>query len=247
MRLTVLTYNVHKCVGGLDRRYRPERVVETAAHHAPDIVLLQECGNGTETGPRWHRQVDVLADGLGLGHRAWFPNHRYRRGGEYGNAVLSRWPIHDVENVDLTVPGRKKRSVLHARVMASTEGGHHRTVHVFNMHLGLREDTRKKQLAAFVACRPFARLRRSTPIVVGGDLNDVFGTLGPRHFVPAGFRTGRRVRTFPAWAPFQALDAIYVRGDVELLHLARSRLAAARQASDHLPLVAELELRPPTD
>ena len=86
MRLTVLTYNVHKCVGGLDRRYRPERVVETAAHHAPDIVLLQECGNGTETGPRWHRQVDVLADGLGLGHRAWFPNHRYRRGGEYGNA-----------------------------------------------------------------------------------------------------------------------------------------------------------------
>ena len=26
MKLRLLTYNVHKCIGGLDRRYRPERV-----------------------------------------------------------------------------------------------------------------------------------------------------------------------------------------------------------------------------
>jgi len=31
MKLRVLSYNIHKCIGGLDRRYRPERIVETIA------------------------------------------------------------------------------------------------------------------------------------------------------------------------------------------------------------------------
>lgn len=242
MQVRLVSYNVHKCIGGVDRRYEPERVVDTLAHHEPDVVMLQECANGS--GRRnWHRQVDLLGEGLDLRHRTWFPNHRFRRGGEYGNAILSRWPIVSTENIDLTVAGRKKRSVLHGHVRLRTPDGHTRTLHVFNMHLGLREDTRRRQLDRFVDCQPFAGLRRDTPVVVGGDLNDVWGTLGPRHFEAAGFAPmPRRIRTFPAWGPFQALDGLYVRGDLRMLRIEASRLALARRASDHLPLVALLEL-----
>ncbi len=243
MRIRVLTYNIHKCIGGLDRRYRPERVRETIAHHAPDIVLMQEVDDMV---PRsaWDRQVDLLGDELGLAHRAYFPNVRVRSGGHYGNAVLARFPIMDATNVNLTKGWRKPRSVLHARLRVRL-GPRSRTVHVFNLHLGLAESERRWQVERFFDSRPFARLHPRTPVIVGGDFNDVYGSLRARLLLPAGFEGPRRPpRTFPAYAPARALDGIYVRGDVRLLRLSASRHQQARRASDHLPLVADLELGP---
>ena len=84
--------------------------------------------------------------------------------------------------------------------------------------------------------------RQRTPVIVGGDFNDVWGRLGRRFFEPAGFPVPHRpARTFPAWAPVLALDAVYVRGNLRVQHLFRSHLREARFASDHLPLYTELE------
>jgi endonuclease/exonuclease/phosphatase family metal-dependent hydrolase len=54
----------------------------------------------------------------------------------------------------------------------------------------------------------------------------------------------RRPLTFPAWGPLRALDAIFVRGDLDFLRLARCDTDLARRASDHRPIVAEVRLRP---
>jgi endonuclease/exonuclease/phosphatase family metal-dependent hydrolase len=242
VRIRLLTYNIHKCIGGLDRRYDPERIAVTVAHHAPDLVLLQEVDDRAARSLH-HRQVDLLGEALGLRHRSYFANVRLRRGGEYGNAVLSRHPITDARNIDLTIPPKKRRGALHVRLRVR-HGALVRTVHVFNLHLGLSGIERRLQLRRFFAGHPFAYLDQRAPIVVAGDLNDVWGTLGRVAFQPAGFRgVERAVPTFPAYAPVRALDAIYVRGSVEIAHLHRSHLALARRASDHLPLVADLELR----
>lgn len=244
MKLRVLTYNIHKCIGGIDRRYRPERVCETIAHYEPDLVLMQEVDNAAKRSKE-HRQVDVLGDMLGFRHRTWFPNHKLRNGGEYGNAILSRFPLTETQNIDLTLGRRKRRSVLHARyrVRVGARGKHTRTVHVYNLHLGLSGAERKKQLRIFLDSDPFARLHKRTPIIVAGDFNDVWGTLGKKLLAPAGF-TGmsKPLRTFPAYAPVRALDSIYVRGDVTLTKVQRARVKSARAASDHLPLVADLEI-----
>jgi endonuclease/exonuclease/phosphatase family metal-dependent hydrolase len=241
MKLTFVSYNVHKCIGGLDRRYRPERVTETIAHFAPDFVLLQEVDEGAKRS-LFHRQVDVLGEGLGLRHRTWFPNHHLRGGGCYGNAILSKFPLFDTSNIDLTVAGRKARSVLHGRFRVRV-GRHMRTVHVFNLHLGLLERDRREQLRRFLDAHPFAGLHERTPIIVAGDFNDVWGSLGPELLVPAGFRgVVRPIPTFPAYAPVRALDGIYVRGDVRLTGVRPGRTRLSRLASDHLPLVAELDL-----
>ncbi len=241
MHLRVLTYNIHKGIGGLDRRYRPDRVLDVLQHYAPDIVLLQEVDSGAQRSQA-DTQVNLLGDGLGLDHRAWFPNVHVRGGGHYGNAVLSRFPLLRAENIDLTIGRRKPRSVLHAQLLARV-GDRSRTIHVFTLHLGLSGRERDSQLVRFLECHPFARLHQRTPIVVAGDFNDVYGTLGRRHLVPAGFRTTpERIRTFPAYAPVRALDAIYVRGGVALHSVQRSRLQVARHASDHLPLIADVEL-----
>jgi endonuclease/exonuclease/phosphatase family metal-dependent hydrolase len=179
-----------------------------------------------------------------------------RGGGHYGNAVLSRYPIIESTNIDLSLRWKKKRSVLHS-VLRVRHDDVDRTVHVFNMHLGLARFERRIQLQRFLDCHPFAHLHHDTPVVVGGDLNDVYGGLG-QLLAPSGFRGPgadsteerggaaimRRPLTFPAWGPLRALDAIFVRGSVDYMRLSRCDSDLARRASDHRPLVAEVRLRP---
>ncbi|MHC4971979.1 MAG: endonuclease/exonuclease/phosphatase family protein [Planctomycetota bacterium] len=240
MKLRVLTWNIHKAIGGVDRRYRPERVIEVIAHYGPDLVLLQEVDDGVPRS-RFDRQIDVLGDALGLRHRTYGPNVRLRRG-RYGNATLSRWPLTDVRNIDLTIKPKKRRGALYARCRVR-RGRRSRTLAVFNLHLGLAGFERKMQLRRFMRSQPFARLHDRTPVLLGGDFNDVYGTLGPKLLEPAGFRaTGQTAATYPAIYPVRALDGLYVRGDLVGVRCGRSRLRLAREASDHLPLVADVEL-----
>ncbi len=242
LTVRVVCWNVHKCVGGIDRRYDPARTAAVIAQAQPDVVLLQEVAqNGAWY--RGERQVDVLGDALGLAHRSYHVNVRFGpRRGEYGNAILSRTPITAHSNFDLTIGRRKARSVLHAELRLDA-GGRSRTMHVFNMHLGLSEAERREQLARFVQLHPLRGVHADTPVLVAGDFNDVFGTLGQRHLAPEGFRgPAKPLRTFPAWAPVRALDTLWVRGDVDVVELARGQGRGVRTASDHLPLVATLRV-----
>lgn len=242
MKLRILSYNIHKCIGGVDRRYEPARVAEVIHKLDADVLLLQEVDNGV---PRSNHdcQHDVLGELLGMKHRAWFPNVDVRGGGKYGNAIISRYPIIEASNLDLSIRWKKKRSALHGVVRVRHEDVD-RTVHVFNMHLGLARYERKIQLRTFLDSHPFSGLHHETPVVVGGDLNDVYGRLGEL-LRPAGFRgVDKRPLTFPAWGPVRALDAIFVRGAVDFMKLARCDSELARRASDHRPLVAEIRLHP---
>ncbi len=241
MKLRILSYNIHKCIGGVDRRYEPARVAEVIHKLDADVLLLQEVDNGV---PRSNgdSQHEVLGDLLGMKHRTWFPNVDVRGGGTYGNAILSRYPIIESTNLDLSIRWKKKRSALHG-VIRVRHDDVDRTVHLFNMHLGLARFERKIQLRMFLDSHPFSGLHHETPVVVGGDLNDVYGRLGEL-LRPAGFRgVERRPLTFPAWGPMRALDAIFVRGAVDFMKLSRCDSELARRASDHRPLVAEIRLQ----
>ncbi len=240
MKLRVLSYNIHKCIGGVDRRYEPRRIVDVIRGLEPDVCMLQEVDAGVPRSNR-DRQVDVLGEELGMKHRCWYPNVDVRGGGQYGNAILSRYPIVESANLDLTIRFKKARSALHA-VLRVRHDGVDRTVHAYNMHLGLARYERKIQLRKFLESHPFQQLHGDTPVVVGGDLNDVYGGLGEL-LAPAGFRgIEQRPRTFPAWGPLRALDAIFVRGSMDYLGLARCDTELARRASDHRPLVADVRL-----
>jgi endonuclease/exonuclease/phosphatase family metal-dependent hydrolase len=243
MQLSVVSYNIHKGIGGVDRRYRIDRVVAVLAEIAPDVALLQEVTDGL---PRasFHDQAELLAEALGMGHLAFGPQHRFAIGG-YGNAILSRHPITSVDEIDLTIGTRKRRGAIGAHLKLRVEG-HQRTVAVFNLHLGLAGSERALQLERFLASPALKRLHHPTPVVVGGDLNDLWGSLGPRFLQPAGFvRAGRAANTFPAAVPMRPLDGIFVRGGLRAHACAPLRNALTRQASDHLPLCAKLELEAP--
>ena len=240
MQFRVVSWNIHKGIGGADRRYRLERIVEVLKSLEPDVAMLQEVA---EDMPRshFHDQPAALSEALDMKHLAFGPEHRFRMGG-YGNAILSRWPLTDVSRVDLTIGTRKRRGALTAR--AHVHGPEHqRSVVLVNMHLGLVGSERGKQLERFLASHPFAHLQRRTPVVLGGDLNDVWGSLGPRFLEPAGFgRCGKLLNTFPAYLPVRPLDGVFVRGDLNARGISVPRTKLAKQASDHLPLIADLDL-----
>ena len=244
--MRLLTWNIHKAIGGLDRRYDPDRVIEVIRHHEPDIVVLQEIDEDVPRSRR-HRQVDVLGDALGYSHRAFAPNVTLTHG-HYGNATLSRFPVLHWVNVGLTLRPKKARGALVTEVVVPV-GEHHFSLHVVNWHLGLSGMERRWQVARLMAAAPLTHLDMRSRVVIAGDANDWSGAVGRWLVKRAGFTavTGlgnRRTRTWPSWRPVGALDCVYARGALRIEHHFASRLKLARDASDHLPRIADLDLDP---
>lgn len=248
MLLRVMTYNIHRAIG-VDRRFRPDRIVEIVLHHEPDVLLLQEVDEGV---PR-SRGMDLartLAGTLDYPHYAVGHNVRLRRG-RYGNATLSRYPILRERNVDLTVDGRKRRGCQHATLRIEKLAGYPHELEVFNLHLGLSAHERMRQVGILVRSAEFSALDPTRPCLVGGDFNDWRSQLHPIFSEVLRFRcaTDRArgydgtLRTYPSFSPTGGLDRIYFRGRMEMVTARRCRLRVSKVASDHLPIIADFELR----
>jgi len=244
MRLRVVSYNIHRAIG-VDRRFRPERVIRILSAHDADLVLLQEVDEGV---PR-SRELNLareLADALGYAHVAIGHNVALRKG-RYGNATLSRHPILRERNIDLTIGLRKRRGCQHTQVLVSGPGGRRRRLEVFNLHLGLSARERRQQVNVLARSRELAALEPEVPCLVGGDFNDWRFLLERTFRDELRFRSAtdkpgpltRSIRTFPSFFPQGALDRIYYRGGLRLQGARRCRLPLSRVASDHLPVIAD--------
>ncbi|MGI9430298.1 MAG: endonuclease/exonuclease/phosphatase family protein, partial [Bythopirellula sp.] len=183
------------------------------------------------------------SESLAMPYLAYQRNVRLKQGC-YGNAILSRFPLADITHVDLTVPLKKRRRALltHCRLHFA---GHRRTVLVANTHLGLAGFERQMQLRRLLQHHVLQHTTSRSSVVIAGDYNDVWGTLGKRVMLPAGFSSvSRATRTFPAVMPVRPLDRIFYRGPLRSNHAFAGHTKIARQASDHLPLVADFEFDP---
>lgn len=240
-KIRVICWNIHKCVGGTDGRYEPQRIIDCLAGYGGDVLLLQEVAREIPR-LRSEDQVALLSEGLGM-HAAFHPEHRFKVG-YYGNMILSRFPLSDVQHIDLTIGWRKIRGAIQAHVRVPI-GEHRRSLIVHNLHLGLAGSEREQQLERFVASDHFNHLHASTPLIVGGDLNDLWGSLGPKFLKPQQLeRAGGTLRnTFPAALPLRPLDGIFFRGSVRLTHFEVGTTQLAKTASDHRPLIADFEIR----
>jgi endonuclease/exonuclease/phosphatase family metal-dependent hydrolase len=247
MRFRVMTYNIHRAIG-LDRRFRPERMVRIIESHAPDIILLQEVDDGV---PR-SRELDLareLAATLGYPHVAVGHNVTLRKG-RYGNATLSRHPILRERNIDLTIGLWKRRGCQHTAIVLNGRVGRSHRLEVFNLHLGLSAHQRELQVALLARSRELASLVIDAACLVGGDFNDWRSRLLPLFTGGLKFRSAtdrspsgeRPIPTFPAFFPQGPLDNIYYRGPLRLISARRCRLRLSRIASDHLPIVADFEI-----
>ena len=247
MRIKLLTYNIHRAIG-IDRRFRPERIVEVLRHHDADIALLQEVDEGA---PR-SRELDLgreLAAAAGYPHLAIGHNVSLRKG-RYGNATLSRFPITRERNIDLTIGTSKRRGCQHTTIEVASPVGRTHSLEVFNLHLGLSARERREQIGLLVESAEW-RMVGAGGCIVAGDFNDWRSQLLPLFLEALDFESAtlerrgtaeRCLPTYPSFAPRGSLDHVYYRGGLVLREVGVSRLRTVRVASDHLPLLAEFEI-----
>lgn len=232
--LIVASYNIHRGVG-LDRRRDLDRIARVIGEIVPDVIGLQEVVR--EDGVAAADQALYLAARLDM-TLVMGETRTFGSAGTYGNAVLTRLPVLGSLRCDLSWHGREPRGCLRVDLGVSDTA-----LHVFNCHFGLGFRERRSQvdlLAGFLKAADC-----EGPRLVVGDFNEWHRgpvTRGLRREFSSPMRRMRR--THPAWFPLFRLDRIY--WDVELegeeFHVHRSRLA--RIASDHLPVVARLRVRP---
>ena len=237
--MRLLTYNMHKGIGGRDRLYRLERIIDLIAAEQPDVVCLQEVVRGTRRS-RYADQPRLLGDASHSAVQLYQMNVHYKKSGGYGNLLLSRWPLLSQHQVSLRMGTKKPRGAQIAVI--NTPNGPLRLV---NWHLGLAEKERHWQVDRLLRHRLF-RDGGDLPTLLVGDTNDWRNTLAAGPLSEHGFfhetKPISRFRTFPATMPVGSLDKIYSRGDIRVRRARVVRNKLAKAASDHLPLVVDLQL-----
>ena len=228
--LRAATWNIHGAVGA-DRRYAPERIVAVLNEMNADIIALQEVASRETHG-------DFLANVKRATHYNVVAGYlQQRRGTDFGNAVLSRYPILGVERLDLAVHRYEPRGALDVTV----DIGRALPFRVMAVHLGLRPGERREQVR-----RILAKVERDNPhpTLLLGDVNEWYLWGRPLRWLHSHFRhVPAAPATFPARRPVLALDRIWVTPAGSLRRLARHATPLARIASDHLPLTAEIVVR----
>jgi endonuclease/exonuclease/phosphatase family metal-dependent hydrolase len=228
VRLTVASYNVHRCVGA-DGSCDPDRVARVIAELDVDVLGLQELDGGYHVAGA--DQIGQLAAAVRMSPVAG-PT-MVRDSGHYGNGLLTRTPTSGVRHVDLSVRGKEPRGAIDVDLEIA-----HRRVRVVVTHLGLRRFERVMQVAEILRCVKVAP--PGTLTIVAGDFNE--WRPSDQSLRPLHVRFGRsRLRTFPARRPLFAFDRILVEPRDALREIAVHDTPLAREASDHLPVKAVID------
>lgn len=239
--IRIATYNVHKC-RGMDRRVSVLRIADVIAELGADIVAVQELLHADDSRGSVLDQAGAL--GEALGYRFAFGENRKHRGAAYGNATFSRFPITLHENYDITWPrGRERRGCL--RTDLEMRGGH--WLHVYNVHMGTGYFERPHQARRLLSNEVLNHAGLSGPRIVVGDFNEwtrgIASQLMGSHFESVDLRLLGRRHTYPGLFPLLHLDHFYYDDLLRLTAFRLHRTKLALVASDHLPLVADFEIR----
>ncbi|MCE7914798.1 MAG: EEP domain-containing protein [Nitrosomonas sp. PRO4] len=245
--IKVLTYNIHKGFSATNLRFVLHEIKNLLRHLDADIVFLQEvrgeCNISKKsfTDRSANRQFEFLADQV-WHHHAYGKNAIYKSG-HHGNAILSKYPFVEWENINVSMLRSASRSLLHGAIQIP---GIDQKIHIICVHLGLFELERERQIS-MLAKRIGSHVPADEPLIIAGDFNDWRGRV--EHYLHQDLgvkevfknRHGVHARTFPAWLPLLSMDRIYFRG-LDVVDCIYLQGKPWRRLSDHIPLLAEFKL-----
>ncbi|WP_306260441.1 endonuclease/exonuclease/phosphatase family protein [Pararhizobium sp. IMCC21322] len=221
--MRVASYNIRKAVG-LDWRRDPDRIVDVLAEIDADVVVLQEADRraGSRAGVL---PLDRLEQELG--YEMVDVSVRPQSHGWHGNAILVRSSFVSWSSTRIEIPTVEPRGAVS---MLLTDP----KVEVVGVHLGLTPGMRRKQIEAL---RQLVD-KRDHPVILAGDFNE--WNHSRLVFDPAS-KVISPGPSFHAARPTTALDWFVLTGAVHAVssHVHTSNLA--ERASDHLPIVIDIE------
>ena len=238
----VLVYNIHagRDAGGADNL---ERVATVIRESGADVAMLQEVDRGTTRSGNVD-QVARLASLTGF-HAAFGKTLNYQ-GGEYGIAILSRRSIRSDTLLRLPVnppqersgAGYEPRGALRATILTSLG-----EVRVLNTHIDpSREDFYRLQEARELVRIGDALQVGGSTVILGGDLNSEPESAVIAIFAASGWKDGWQCGsgngfTYPAKLPVKRIDYLLLPPELRC----RTARVVESQASDHLPVLYEIE------
>ena len=223
-RLIVTSYNIHSCKG-LDLRLSCDRIAAILSRTHADVIGLQEVRAGQE------KEIARI-----LGFHALFARADHVGGYEFGNAILSRFPIRRSDVYPLGIPHHEQRVCLHAEIAWPDDAG---AIHVFSAHLGQNEMERRQQAERLASNSILENPSfHNAPRVLLGDFNEKSRNGTVNHSL-ASFQcaTGR---SWTAFCPILYLDRVYISSDLKFHDFHIDRTGSALIASDHAPITAVL-------
>lgn len=237
-RLRVITYNIRKGKGASGRAKIPMAHLGSAlSEHKADVVLCQEVFHGKEGGP--DEQTQCLAEALGF--HSYYGANKYRAIGHHGNSTFSRLQAEHFKNHDISTNRIERRGALYVRLSLGD-----RPLHVINVHLGLNRWQRATQ-GRFILKLIDELCDQSDPVLLAGDFNDWQRSLDRWFVEELGFSNAlaglvpEQLPTWPTRRPMLSLDRIYTR-NLRATSAARLDGERWRELSDHLPLLADLQI-----
>ena len=215
--ITIATYNIHKGLSHFNRRVVLHELRERLRELDADIVFLQEVqGRHSENAERYHNypenaQHEFIAEEI-WPHAAYGMNSVYEEG-HHGNAILSRFPILQSQNKDISAHRFESRGLLHCEIAFAER----QSVHCLCAHFGLFAKGRREQTGALIE---YVRneIPPDAPLIIAGDFNDwrnqMNHTLSSELNMHDVFHlhSGKSARSYPAGLPMLRLDRIYIRG-----------------------------------
>ncbi len=238
-RIVVLSYNIRHGLG-TDGKIDLERTAAVIRSVSPDVVALQEVDRGTERsgGVDQARELGRLT-----GLQAVFGRAIDYQGGQYGNAVLSRLPIRGSRVHPL--PGQEPRALLEVE-LGSHSGGSDPAFLLFATHLdATRPETHRIEAARRILAATISR--PLTPALLAGDLNTVPERETMKILLEAWRVSGGEIErpTVPVETPKRQIDYVLFRPE-DRWKTVEVRVLDEKTASDHRPILAVLELLPPS-
>ncbi len=233
--LRVLSYNIHHAEG-VDGKLDVERIAQVISSVSPDIVSLQEVDNRVAR-TNSVSQPEELARLTGMS--VAFGGNIKLQGGEYGNVVLSRYPVTMHRNHLLPcLDNGEQRGVLECEIQVAEN----QSVRFLATHLDHRRSPDERIASAGMICQLFGNTE-SLPAVLAGDLNDGPDSEPLRILGSAWTRTnGPALPTIPVDKPQRQIDFILVQ-PTDRWKILETRVLDEAIASDHRAILAILTLQ----
>ena len=234
--LTIVTYNINHGEG-VDGLYSSIRIARTLEQYDPDLIALQEVDMGTNR-VNQDLQVEIIAKHLEMFYL--FGKTVNYIGGEYGNAILSKYPIISSQNSDISpYNAPEKRRLLRATIDLGFK-----TLKFYSTKFGIMDDEiiyNSERIGKFMN-----RMEPDYPVIFGGDfgvkpysllLKDLMNTM-----IDLGTRFNNQSTTYPTRLTSRRLDYILINKYVEPMEYLIPVDSLSTISSDHLPVVAKVRI-----
>jgi len=231
LQLTVASYNIRKAIG-LDRRRDPDRILAVLREIDADVIALQEADR------RFGRRLSALPLQAIEDYTPYrpVPLHIPADGiGWHGNAILVRRNIEVIRSEPVRLPVIEPRGALRADLVIGTQ-----QVRVVGAHLDLSGLRRRHQIRSIL--QHVSACDDDCPTLIMGDFNEWARHGGCFREFGRDWRVLAPGSSFPSRRPVAQLDRIVTTGHWHVHQVGVHHSALSAVGSDHLPVLARLEL-----